>query len=162
MTGHFFRHCFQEHRQMVWKRLSCVLALASPELLYFFSPGKETTLPMSLHICTTLGKVLEASKVWQDSWDTLRPVTSPKSGSTICQAQHRPLKEFWSFKDWENTFQIFPMPHEHLPEKTYQNKGQGGVSAVNHEKKQEQDMVIPQRGPETGRRLWHWSRCRFC
>jgi len=53
--------------QMAWKRLSCVLALASPELFYLFPPGKETPLPMSLHICATLGKVLETSMVWQDS-----------------------------------------------------------------------------------------------
>lgn len=63
-----FRHCSQERMQMAWKRLSCVLALASPELFFFFfSPGKETLLPMSLHICATLGKVLEESMVWQDS-----------------------------------------------------------------------------------------------
>lgn len=90
--GTLFRHRSQECRQMAWKRLSCVLALASPELFYFFPPpGTETTLPMSLHVCTTLGKVLEARKVWQDSWDTLGPVTSPKSGQTICQARSRPL-----------------------------------------------------------------------
>lgn len=159
-----FRHCSQECKQMACKKAELCPCISITWTVLFFIFLQEQKRHY-LWVCIS-------APLWKKCWKQVKSGETPETLLDLSRHQRgnaqsvklncRTLKEFWSFKDWENTFQIFPMPREHLPEKLIRTKVREVVSTASHEEKQEQGKVISPQGRETGRRLWHWGGYSFC
>ncbi len=73
-----FRHRSQEFQQMAWKRLSCVLALASPELFYFFPLQEQKQHYLWVGISAPL---------WEKCWKQGRSGKTPETLSDLSRHQ---------------------------------------------------------------------------